>query len=184
MEFKSTSGAGGQGGVDRTTTPMIGTGGNSIQDALKWMLGRKRPRQGPAPGGPVRGAAPMPSVAQEQYRPQLAAAPARAQESYTDRWVRDPYATGYEQMANPGAKPHMVKERYIDGKWEFDNVDPRRQGGGGPGRIDTEAAPTGGYSSGPTNDPRMQNLEEASKRAGYQNQYKLPPGVPSIARTS
>jgi hypothetical protein len=56
------------------------------------------------------------------------------------RTVIDPYSTPYDNMSMFGqnimkAPPKYVTERYIDGKWEFDNLDPRRAGSGGKGTI-------------------------------------------------
>lgn len=71
--------------------------------------------------------------------PQMGVAP---KNDLLTRQVIDPYDNPYDGLTFAVGSlagthtPKYVTERFIGGKWEFDNLDPRRQGSGGRGSIE------------------------------------------------
>lgn len=192
MELTTTRAA---DGAISTNTPGAPSGGFGDPSALFQALIKNRLQNGSkaaaAPAQPlsVRGARPQASegMMRQTYTPSMGtqqSAPVKP--AQITRRIPDPFASPYHKMAT-GQEIPMVSERYIEGVgWEFDGVDPRRQGGGGRGTIDTVSQPTGGYSSGPTtvdSDPRMAELVAQTNKARGVPQLVGNPAASMLANT-
>lgn len=183
-------------GAMTTTTP--GAPANQYGDLFAALIRQRQAQQAAAaqqvqtrlpiayaPPAAPRYAAPI----EPEYRPQMgtAASASAGRPKEISRWVPDPFANPYAQMAT-GLPPGARKERLLGDRWEFEDLRPHGASGGiqGGGAMTSLRSPFGGpadpRAAQVTGRPSTDFEDNGDSRRLSPIAPRIPTVVPNIAQ--